>query len=678
MTQNPYTGLDPSFDTDTMSILTLPPNLGRGVDFSPDGNYLAVAHNTSPFLTIYKRDGDTFTKLPDPSELPTGSWANTIAFSFDGTYLAVGSNETPGVTMYKRDEDIFTVIPTDITLNSADEVGFSPDDNYFGVVRSGYFYRFKRSGDTFTQLGSTISNTTNFAFSYNNDYLVLTRANIFDPLLTFYKRSGDNINQLSDPVDVPPNTPFGISFSSDDTYLAVAHRSLPSMLIYKRDGDTFTKLPDPSELPTVDSQEQGGNIAEFSPDDTYLLIGAASASPFLNIYKRSEDTFTKLDPFIIKPTGRAEREVSFSPDGNYLAVAHTTFPFLTIYKRDGDTFNALRSNSLEGLSPGRSVSFSPDNTYLFMGSSTSDGYLNTYKRHEEFLYCNPRPTWTPRSIVHGVAFSKDSNYLSLVYHNSRYMSFYKRDNYDTYVSMAAAWTDPTGNGRGVDFSPDGNYLAVAHNTSPFLSIYEISMDSLTKIDDPLDLPAGTGRGVSFSADNNYLAVAHSTAPCLTIYERDGATFTKLDLLEAPTDVSYHSAYGVSFSPDNNYLAVAHNHLTIYEISEGIFTKLPDPSDLPTNADSVSFSADNNYLAVGSDAASTPLIIYRRSGDSFTKIDDPLEVPTHIYGVSFSADNNYLAVAHNDSPYLTVYMKTMIMTLTGVQEETFIKLDWIYL
>jgi hypothetical protein len=34
--------------------------------------YLAVGHVTTPYITIYKRSGDTFTKLADPATLPTG------------------------------------------------------------------------------------------------------------------------------------------------------------------------------------------------------------------------------------------------------------------------------------------------------------------------------------------------------------------------------------------------------------------------------------------------------------------------------------------------------------------------------------------------------------------------------------------------------------------------------
>ena len=38
----------------------LPPDWGNGCSFSPDGSYLAVEHDSYPYLTIYKRDGEAF------------------------------------------------------------------------------------------------------------------------------------------------------------------------------------------------------------------------------------------------------------------------------------------------------------------------------------------------------------------------------------------------------------------------------------------------------------------------------------------------------------------------------------------------------------------------------------------------------------------------------------------
>ena len=47
---------------------------------APQATYLSVAHATSPYVTIYKRAGDTFTKLPDPATLPAGA-GNSVALS---------------------------------------------------------------------------------------------------------------------------------------------------------------------------------------------------------------------------------------------------------------------------------------------------------------------------------------------------------------------------------------------------------------------------------------------------------------------------------------------------------------------------------------------------------------------------------------------------------------------
>ncbi|MDP2696132.1 MAG: hypothetical protein Q8O87_02665, partial [bacterium] len=78
----------------------LPASHGQGASFSPDGTYLAIAHSATPFVTIYKRSGDTFTKLANPTDLPA-SHGQGASFSPDGTYLAIAHFTTPFVTIYK-------------------------------------------------------------------------------------------------------------------------------------------------------------------------------------------------------------------------------------------------------------------------------------------------------------------------------------------------------------------------------------------------------------------------------------------------------------------------------------------------------------------------------------------------------------------------------------------------
>src|SRR5690606_33090566 len=78
------------------------------VAFSSDGTYLAVAHTTTPYLTVYKHSGDTFNKLSG-IEAPTGENYSGmgVSFSSDSTYLAVAQARSPFLTVYKRTGDTF-------------------------------------------------------------------------------------------------------------------------------------------------------------------------------------------------------------------------------------------------------------------------------------------------------------------------------------------------------------------------------------------------------------------------------------------------------------------------------------------------------------------------------------------------------------------------------------------
>jgi hypothetical protein len=51
-------------------------------------------------FTLYKIDGDTFTKIPGPTVMPPGSY-NRGKFSPNGNYLTIVSPSSPYVTIYK-------------------------------------------------------------------------------------------------------------------------------------------------------------------------------------------------------------------------------------------------------------------------------------------------------------------------------------------------------------------------------------------------------------------------------------------------------------------------------------------------------------------------------------------------------------------------------------------------
>ena len=101
--------------------------LRRAASAAPDKKFLVVTHNTSPYVTIYKQGGDTFTKLASPATLPTNVGYG-VAFSADGTYMAVVHGGYPFVTIYKRSGDTFTKLanPAALPTGSGTGVAFYP------------------------------------------------------------------------------------------------------------------------------------------------------------------------------------------------------------------------------------------------------------------------------------------------------------------------------------------------------------------------------------------------------------------------------------------------------------------------------------------------------------------------------------------------------------------------
>jgi hypothetical protein len=329
----------------------LPTGTGRGVAFSSDGTYMVVGHITTPFITIYKRSGDTFTKLANPSDLPTGT-GNGVAFSTDDTYMAVAHATTPFITIYKRSGDTFTKLanPSDLPAGNSLSVAFGLDDTYMAVAHatSPFITIYKRSGDTFTKLAnpSDLPANTGQGVSFSSDGTYMVVGHITTPFITIYKRSGDTFTKLANPSDLPANTGQGVAFSTDDIYMAVAHSTTPFINIYKRSGDTFTKLANPSDLPAGNSFS-----VAFGLDDTYMVVGHGT-SPFITIYKRSGDTFTKLANPSSLPASNGNG-VALSTNGTYMAVAHSTSPFITIYKADYffDAATEFAVGSIDPITP---------------------------------------------------------------------------------------------------------------------------------------------------------------------------------------------------------------------------------------------------------------------------------------------------------------------------------------
>ena len=94
---------------------TLPAGIGRGCAFNHNGTRLAVAHYSSPYITIYDTTTTPYTKLSNPTTLPAG-YAYGCAFNHNGTRLAVAHDSSPYITIYDTTTTPYTKLSNPTTL----------------------------------------------------------------------------------------------------------------------------------------------------------------------------------------------------------------------------------------------------------------------------------------------------------------------------------------------------------------------------------------------------------------------------------------------------------------------------------------------------------------------------------------------------------------------------------
>lgn len=180
-----------------------------------------------------------------------------------------------------------------------------------------------------------------------------------------WKRTGDTFTELSTPPDPTNNSSTShtvnyVAWNADGTSVALAITVSPYLVIYNRSGDTFTKLSSPATLPSA-----AGVAAAWNPSGTSLAV-TYNASPYLIIYNRSGDTFTAIagTPTLIGTKTTSRGAISWSPDGSLLAIPRDggTSGYIVVLSRSGDTFTSLSVPTAYG--PGTT-----QNACLFLNSS---------------------------------------------------------------------------------------------------------------------------------------------------------------------------------------------------------------------------------------------------------------------------------------------------------------------
>ena len=107
---------------------TLPAGRAYGCAFNHNGTRLAVAHDSSPYITIYDTTTTPYTKLSNPTTLPASD-GRGCAFNHDGTRLAVAHSSSPYITIYDTTTTPYTKLSNPTTLTGSSGYGCAFNHN---------------------------------------------------------------------------------------------------------------------------------------------------------------------------------------------------------------------------------------------------------------------------------------------------------------------------------------------------------------------------------------------------------------------------------------------------------------------------------------------------------------------------------------------------------------------
>lgn len=216
---------------------TLPAGPVNGVSWARGSSYLACAHNTSPFVTIYKRTSVattgagltiypvTFTKITNPATLPAGNGLS-CQFTPDGQFLAIGSDTTPFINVYQNQGGTFVASTNPSTLpgGNALSVAWCPDRTLLALTTtvSPFNLIYPMTNGAFGTPFNlpTGGGTPTHALSFSQNGFLLAIGGGASNVLIF-SRSGQTFTLLAAPASAP-NSMNGCEWSPTNQFLGIA------------------------------------------------------------------------------------------------------------------------------------------------------------------------------------------------------------------------------------------------------------------------------------------------------------------------------------------------------------------------------------------------------------------------------------------------------------------------
>jgi 6-phosphogluconolactonase (cycloisomerase 2 family) len=401
------------------------------------------------------------------------------------------------------------------------------------------------SSSTFTQLADAIAGISNITYGVEKTVIYDETIAKGDVVESYYKSV--NLTRLSQmPTGTQPDTDVdAVAWSNDGTLFATGHTlagNRLSIFNYDQTTEEFTNFTNPSTMPTSTVNE----IA-FSPNDNFLAV-AHAANPALTVYKKNGNSYVKLlDSSVLgagnsNPGGSTARGCAWSPNGEYLSVVMSSGSFLSVYHRSGEIFSRLANATDWITAQASSTVWSADSKYVFC-SYVAAPYFKIYRVDGSGSTSSLIRVANNESLdntpAHS-AWSPDGNYLACVYNGtntafgSNKLAVYKQ-NGDVFTRLTVDSSITELSNTSLAWSKCGRYIFAVGSAGKIMSIYKRTGDMIVR---QSNLPTASeiygtlANHVAVHPNNNIISVGHNGAPFATHYRNDGVyLFTK-----ANTDV----------------------------------------------------------------------------------------------------------------------------------------------
>ncbi|MCF7799724.1 hypothetical protein K9M16_01865 [Candidatus Babeliales bacterium] len=264
---------------------------------------------------------------------------------------------------------------------------------------------------------------------------------------------------------------------------------------------------------------------------------------------RQNPVLYRLTGHTLRPAGTLQEGdavyvgTSWSPDGNFLAIADVTDqPAIYIYNFDGTSLSTTFTVRYQASSNFWDIAWHPDGYYLAAGNfGLSPNYL--YKWNGKNL--NAVQTFGT-SNGGGISWNPNGKYLASGETDAINIYEFNGSN----LSLVTSSTFAVGPNTWLAWNPQGNLLFSGKGGGstplPHFNLFQFNGSSLSCCSQ-ISTPAGSGNiGMTWSRDGNFVVVANSRG---TIFGINNLTLYRV--LELSTSIT--GGYRAAWSPDGHFI-----------------------------------------------------------------------------------------------------------------------------